>query len=108
MIAVATSQSTSWDDRGRWAALLAVAMTAAVAVYVFVTFQNRAPLVPLFGSVIALFGNSRRSAVALRVAAMVIVFLFAEISMASIGLFYIPAIVTLVVAVARTSAAEID
>ena len=108
MIAVATSQATSWHDRGRLAAFGAVALTAAVAVYVWVTFQNRAPLVPFFGSLLALFGNSRRSAFALRMIAMGIVFLFAEISMASIGLFYIPAIVALVVAVARTGAVEID
>ena len=108
MIAVTTSRATSWDDRGRLAAFGAVALTAAVAVYVWVTFQDRAPLVPFFGSLLALFGNSQRTAVALRVVAMVIVFPFAEISMASIGLFHIPAIVALVVAVARTSAAEID
>jgi hypothetical protein len=108
MIATATSQSTSWDDRGRLAALSAVGLTAAIAVYVFVTFQNRSPLVPFFGSLLALFGNSERSAVALRVVALVIVFLFAGIGMASIGIFYIPALVALVVAVARTSAARLD
>jgi hypothetical protein len=77
-------------------------------VYVFVALQNRAPLVPFFGSLLALFGNSQRSAIALRIIAMVIVFLFAAISMASIGIFYVPAILALIVAVARSSAAEID
>jgi hypothetical protein len=107
MIAMATSQATSWDDRGRSAAYGAVALTATVAVYVWVTFQNRASLVPFFGSLLALFGNSQWTAVVLRTVAMVIVFLFAAISMASIGLFYIPAILMLVAAIARTSATRI-
>lgn len=102
MHAMTTSQSTSWDDRGRWAAFAAVAYTAGVAAYVFATFHNRSPLIPLSVSVLALFGNSQPAAVALRIVAMVVLFLFAAISMASIGLFYIPPILALVVAVAQS------
>jgi hypothetical protein len=75
--------------------------TAAVAAYVFATFRNLSPLIPLSGSFLALFGNSRRSSVALRTTAMIILFLFSAISMASIGIFFTPAILALVVAVAR-------
>ena len=108
MRALTTSHSASRDDRGRWAALAAVVWTAAVAAYVFVTFRNLSPLVPLSASLLALCGSSGRAAVARRTIAMIIVFLFAEISMASIGMFFIPAIVALVVSVARSDVREIN
>jgi hypothetical protein len=95
-------EAALWHDRGlRWA-MVAIALTAIATIYVMATSNVMTPLIPLLGSIAALGGRSQRSASALRACALVAMGLFTWLGMASVGLFFVPGVIAMIVAVVRT------
>jgi len=102
----ASANSIPWPDRGRWWMFIAIALTIVPAAYVIATAQVTTPLLPAMASIACLVAHSRRSAVALRATALVIMFLFMWLGMASVGIFFAPGVVAMFISVVRTDIAS--
>jgi hypothetical protein len=96
------SQLDSWNDRGRLPLIAAVVLTILAASYVILTTHVTTPVIPVVGSIAGLAGSSRRSAVALRAIGFAIVFLFSWLGLASVGLFFAPGALAMLIALVRT------
>jgi hypothetical protein len=99
---IPAADSLPRHDRGRGLTLIAIALTAAVAIYVMTRWYVATPLIPVLASLLPLLARSRQSALALRTVACVVMLGFAWLGLASVGLFFLPGALFMGLAVGRT------
>lgn len=96
------ADSLPWHDRGRGLTLIAIALNAAVAMYTMTRWHVATPLVPVIASLLPLLARSRQSALGLRTVACAVMLGFAWLGLASVGLFFLPAVLFMGLAIGRT------
>jgi hypothetical protein len=99
---IANTEAASWYDGGRWWMIVAIGLTMAAAVYVIVTTRVLSPAIPTIASIVSFAGQSRRSARAIRIFALVVMCVYAWLGLASVGLLFLPGAVAMGLSVART------
>jgi hypothetical protein len=81
---------------------IAICLTIACAVYVMAKWHATSPLIPVAVSLIVLAGRSRDTALWLRLLAFVVIGAYAWIGLSSVGWFFLPGALAMLVAVTRT------
>jgi len=98
-----TIQPALWHDCGRRWAISSIVLTLMASTYVMGTTHMTTPLIPAILSFAGVAGRSLRSASALRTCALVVVGLFAWLSLASVGFMFVPGAIAMLVALLRTN-----
>ena len=80
----------------------AIALNAAVGIFVIVRGHLATPLVPIVASLLPVLARSRENVRLLRVVACVMMFAFAMLGLASIGALFLPGALGMCFAAAHT------